>query len=881
MALIAAAPLLADETTQTAPPWLDGYAVRYVIEQTGGDAAEFEAESIIARIPTGGFCRDDAGDLTVQTADGKMLPLAVIAHAPAGHTLIQFAKQPQQTRYWVYAGHPDATPARREPFAEGLTLEVRRWTGGGMDSWPDVRDGLTQSGPVLDGYAVGSIMQNNNPARPGEPGAFAASYRGYINIKEDGPYTFFVNAEDASFLFIDGFLVCDRPGQNKPLRGRVSLQEVGTTVDLKAGKHRVEVHHVLGGAATAYGLCTLMWFPPDQKGDRKSWSFVTKEHFAHALSARVAAVENNPNGAQRNAVFVHGIDDTLTTDTGMHMYLVQFAAHGDPMPDEGDLLWDFGDGSRGFGRAPMHVYFEDGDYDVTLTVGDDGKPFKQTVHVWPAPTKTSPFSAQRVLDWFGNTDWRGGDEQRIYQMFDFLMLSDQPNRWPLLEQVAGHLITLEDADPQFVADLYAARIEALSRIGRSDEALRVADEAIRRFDKLSLQKLQVQLAQARVNHRMRRLSTAASQYEAIIDEHRRLDDPLLRVAAIRWGDLCTETGNAAQAAECYRLAETLGGDAFRVTALTESVTRGALLRVAEQELRKGDLRKARTLLDKLEMQSPEQKLSGLYRYLVGETNRYTGEYEDALVAYEALLKMTQWAGYHDSAMFGLADTYLRMGDYDRAGAWLANLRESYPDYGEPEKLDRLAEKIAELQTRKAEGHEPLDRITDDFESDEDLERRIKRYGIRRGLGIVGPHVATMDNHAVYRGYLDYELQLTDLQPDGWYWVELWYRESLMQSRVRHSGHIHTWVYDENNKVHDSFHYEGTKYFERTYGEWRKFGFMHKSPVTVNGELRFSLRYNWGDMEVDGVTIRRVSDTEHEALANFIEGAGAEGEAADE
>lgn len=858
------------------PQWLAGYDARLWLRITGNGEAPFP-KSVIARIPTGDLCRDDAGDVTVVTSDGTELPIAVLSHAPAGHTVIQFERQPEQRDYWAYIGHKTAAPKRREPIDEGVVLEVRNWKGMDMSSWPAVREGLETSGSPLDSFVVGEMMHNSNPARPGDPTEFAASYRGYINIEEDGPYRFMVNGDDASFLFIDGFLVCERPGQNTPLRGRIPVEEVGNVIELTKGRHRIEIHHVMGESATAYGLCVLMWFPPGQKGSRQSWQLCPKDMFAHAANARV--VQFRCPKYERVAGFVSGIDDTLTTNSGMKLYLVQFAAQSEPMPAGDDLMWDFGDGTTGRGRRPLHVYFEEGDYTVSVKVGEKGRTFHQRVHVWPAPTKTSPFSPLRVIEWFSSRDWRHEDEQRIYQMFDFLLICDQPQRWFLMEQVTRHLLSLGETDPQFIADLYTARIEALGQLNRTDEALKLAAEGIKRFEKLGSQKLEVQLAEARIYQRhLRDLPEAARKYEAIIDEHRRLDDPLLRVAATRWGDVCARAGDRAQAATCYRLADTLGGDAFRTTAVTEAVSHGALLRVAEQELRKGDINKTRSLLDKIELQNPEQKLNGMYRFLHAEVSRFGGAYDEALSDYEALIQMQQWAGYRDRATYGIADTYMRMGDYDRALRWLASLREHYPDFGEAEKLDKYQEMVTELGKRASEGRPLLDAIVDDLEPiDGTPHEMLGAFFVEQGLGIMGPHVATMENHAKYQGYLDYAKHLEGLVPGGWYWVELWYRETLLQSRFQNGGHIHTWLYGSDNKMHEGFHNEGTGYFDRTYGRWRKFGFMHKAPVTVDGRLALSLRYNWGDMELDGLSIMRVTDQQYDALANFIEGAGEETE----
>src|SRR4029077_17576210 len=122
--------------------------------------------------------------------------------------------------------------------------------------------------------------------------------------------------------------------------------------------------------------------------------------------------------------------------------------------------------------------------------------------------------------------------------------------------------------------------------------------------------------------------------------------------------------------------------------------RGATLRIAEQRLRSGDVRQTRQLLEKIELESPEQKLEGLYRFLRAEADRTGGRYEEALRNYEILLKLTQWAGFHDRALFGIADSYYRLNNPERALKWLDSLKESFPRYYDKQMLADYRKMVA-------------------------------------------------------------------------------------------------------------------------------------------------------------------------------------------
>ena len=291
-----------------APAWLDGYSVRWPVRILGEPIAQV-ADSVIVSVPSGGWLKVDASDIAVQTGSGKRLPAAILSHDPAGDTILQFKRNGNDAWYWVYGINPKAPPLAKlePPFREGITLELRDWAGADLTSWAKVRAGLEKSTKIIGNAVVTEIMQNTNPARPDVPSQFAASYRGYFKVKKDGTHTFVVNADDAAFLFIDGFKVFERPGANRPL-GTVKVKElekIAGKVDLKAGVHFFEVHQAIGDSPQARGACALAWTTPEQP----KFALLPPTAIAHPLYARAAAVER-PDGTPAGS-FAYGIDDTL------------------------------------------------------------------------------------------------------------------------------------------------------------------------------------------------------------------------------------------------------------------------------------------------------------------------------------------------------------------------------------------------------------------------------------------------------------------------------------------------------------------------------------------------------------------------------------------
>lgn len=862
------------ETAPTPPQWLAPFRLRYALH-IPGVRKRSAATSVVVQLPTGGRLRPDAGDVAVQTIDGERLPVTVLSHDPKGGTILQFPRHGDDSWYFAYAvaGNvelPTSPTPSTPPAQEGLTVEIRRWAGEDINDWAAVREGLTSSENVIGNAVVAEVIENCNPSRPNDPRNYASSYRGYLNIPADGVYRFFLNAEDAAFLFIDGYKVTERVGTNARLTGAVKVRDIGDDVELKAGVHPFEVHHVMGNNPTAIGYCAMMWVPPDAK----AWAYVPHKTFVHADVARVAAideVEQKPAPA-----FVYGIDDTLRSADGGLVYLLQFAAVGALPADEATIRWDFGDGTSARGARPTHVYFQAGDFEVTVAAGDLPA-YRTNVHVWPAPGNTSPLSLGKTLASLRETEWQKFDADRLNRMFQFLTVCEQPDRWALIDAVATKLLTDPSLDLKQKVFIHRTRMESLAYQGKADEAIQLGEQVLGEFGRVPSLQVGIKLEMATIYHRhLKKLDEAAARYEKICNENRRVEHPDVRVAAIRWGDLYAETGDLRRAGECYRLANALGGESFESSSLTGTVTRGGLLRTAEQKLRAGDIQQTRQLLERIELNYPEEKLEGLYRVLRAEADRRTGRYEEALRNYEIVLKLTQWSGFHDRAMLGLADTYFRLGELPRSLQWLDSLEKTYPRFYETQKLAEFRKLVTDRQTRLAAAgdgaaHAGFHDLVFNFEPDEEPWGELTSLQAGPGLGIHGPHVAVGTNFPQPVGYLDLHRKLAALD-GGEYWLELWIRDYVMSLPA--NPHMHMALFDE--KFSKELPTQGTTKLDRSLGVWRRHGFPINVPATaVGGSTNFSVRLVTGFVEIDGYSVRAIEDRQSDALNNFLKGSDVE------
>lgn len=855
-------PEILHEKLPPAPKWLDGYRLRYTIRLVG-DPAKDPAKSALTRISTGGWLKPDASDVVVQNAAGQVFPVAVLSHQPAGDTIVQFKRTGADRWYWVYAGSAKPPPGKPEPMPEGLTMEVREWAGDDLASWASIRAGLQKSDNVIGNGIQHEVVQTCNPARPDQPRKFAASYRGYLNIKKPGIYRFFANGDDATFLFIDGFKVQDKPGVNNRVVGSVPTRSIGTDVNMTAGVHPFEVHHVVGTNPQSLGVMLLMWVKP---GD-KTWSPVPHAELVHGMFGHVANLEAASGEAP---AILFGLEDSLVSG-GMHVHLTRFEAVG-AIKNPDKLEWDLGDGSKARGRSVSHVYFKGGTYNVTLKPGDGSPAFKKAIHVWPVPGQSSPLSLGEAVKMLAASEWKSQDVQHVTSMFEFLLACEQPNRWPLLDAVSRHLLAQADLEPKTRALAYVALMESLAEQGKAQEALKQMEPGLKFFAKLPTLQIGIKLAAGDVHARfLKDLKRAATVYRDIIDNHRRVEHPDVRVAAIRLGDLQTEAGNLNQAGEAYRLANTLGGDKFLATAATDAVARGALLRIAEQKLRKGDIRQSRQLLDKIELEYPEQKLEGLYRYLRAESDRFSGRYEEAIRNYEVLLQLVQWAGFRDRASHGIADCFYRMGELEKSLRWYNVLKKTHPAYFEKQKLDEFQKFLVERLTGfyAKDRQAPLRPIAINFEPDEkSLLTKLPNFSIVPGLSMNGPHQVLLDGFPTYRGYLDFGFDLPNIVGDGYYLLEIWYRDQILSKPE--NPHIHMWVLGPKNESNPEGS-QGTSYFDPTYGQWRKFSLRVKAPLTQDGKFQISVRHIYGVMELDGLRITPITARQVDSLNAFIEG----------
>ena len=506
---------------------------------------------------------------------------------------------------------------------EGLALEVRDWGGDQLDElndWPTVVAGLQHSDNVLGNALVTDVLQKMNPFRLGDNLNFAASYRGFLDVKQAGLYRFVLNADDASFLFINDYLVFSRVGSNRPLQARLGVYSVGADIELDAGVYPLEIHQVTGNTPGAVGRCAFYWIPPDAK----TWARVPSAAFRPALMALPVRAEA-PKGV-RVPIPSMGIASSLNLG-GADLFLARFEADG-AAPGQ-KITWNFGDGQHGAGAAIEHLYFAPGDVEVAMLAHPGLPPFKRRLHVWPAPVPTSPLTLGDAVRALSRVDLDELGPPQLALAFALLRQCGQPERWPLVEAVAVRLLREPLDDLQYRIQLMTALMEALARQGRASDALIVGEKALDAARSVRALTVAVQMKRAEIHWRqLQDFDAAAKDYAAIVDANRRQTLDSVRDAAIAWGDMYLAMGDVPRAASTYRLADSLGRPAGQLASVADLAKRGGLLRTAEKLLRDGSIRQSRQVLERIEQEYPEQKVEGLFRFLRAESDRHAGFYEE-------------------------------------------------------------------------------------------------------------------------------------------------------------------------------------------------------------------------------------------------------------
>ena len=378
-----------------------------------------------AVIDTRDLALADGADVAVTDAKGRRVPCRVVADAGGGALKLRFEAAPDADFYDVYfgAGGPVEWPRKWDERPGGLTLKVgrsaSRTDGFSLDR---IKQAVSEMKVAHEGPRA-MIDDSENPF--GSNDNYLAHYEGTILAPATGDYSFAVNALDSGFVLIDGAPVAEmagsapRDGQSRwdgpwdrPEINYWSARFQGTA-RLQKGVHRITVYHSkwTGGGGGGWQLCRLGWKPPGAA----AFEVVPAEAFVKVLRAREVGFEGiGKAGAEPKPRIAWTEGTTFLYNGAVALYPVEFEAVG-PVAGEGELEWDFGDGSVAKGPAVLrHVYGRKGVYRVAVRSSASGaagvvsvegtrpKPRVVEMRVDPGPAMLAPTEPLVLEVWISN-----------------------------------------------------------------------------------------------------------------------------------------------------------------------------------------------------------------------------------------------------------------------------------------------------------------------------------------------------------------------------------------------------------------------------------------------------------------------------------------------
>jgi PKD repeat protein len=350
------------DTPKDRQPWWDA-AWKYcqTVKLTTPPLAS-NINTAIAEIDPMGKAQPDGRDVRVLTPQKAVLPHQV-EKIDDGRLRIMFQVPPDGTdTFSIYYGNPAAPLAQGqwEKRLGGLTLETRaplrereRWPG----SWDEARGWFSAGTPVFGKGPRPWINDNRNPFGPTEN--FYGIYKGTIFCPEAGRYSFATSSDDASYLLIDGRLVCEWPG----LHDASIAWEHSGDIELQRGIHTIEYYLVQAFGAA---LARAAWKKPSDK----EYAIIPPEAFVQALPTRVTAYEAHRSNI--SAYFEAEVTRKIRFNKSDRAFTkVAFRdCSTSAMGNVTSWQWDFGDGTTLSEKAPEHEFTQAGEYRVGLEVKD-------------------------------------------------------------------------------------------------------------------------------------------------------------------------------------------------------------------------------------------------------------------------------------------------------------------------------------------------------------------------------------------------------------------------------------------------------------------------------------------------------------------------------
>jgi TolA-binding protein len=453
----------------------------------------------------GGHIRTDGKDVRIVSVTGLPVKSQVLYAHPTGLSQLAFAPILGMRRYYVYFGNPAETNPLPEPWepTSGLLLETRAAPGKQYyaDSLDIAKDLFQRADQVLGKLFVPTVFFGSSPFRA--EGEIVSYLKGFLNVTDEGVYTFATSSLDSTFAVIDGKLVCQSPGAHDWTGGAHFKGEITLT----KGQHVLEYHHVQRNAPMR---CALVWKTPKGKG----FEMIPATAFTRVAPVKIVGFEKAGLPFAADFDFTR-VGDALKGDTQATIYQFKARSWGQEKP--ASFTWDFGDGTKGAGDVVEHAYFGwwEPTVQLTMTKGAATDRFTRSFRIHPA--EGSMDEAQvlgRVAEIVKTYSANDIEPKSAAALIQFL-------KGARLNQVFAHVIEQQLNSPQgipaekleeylpLLADAYLDDSQFAKALQRYDEMIQKAGNSVAP----EIKRAQLRAAQSCVH--LRRFDEARQRHKAL------------------------------------------------------------------------------------------------------------------------------------------------------------------------------------------------------------------------------------------------------------------------------------------------------------------------------------------------------------------------------
>jgi len=180
---------------------------------------------------------------------------------------------------------------------------------------PNFKTLLPQRGGIAPAFTLSAVEHRDKD--------FVVRFFGYLDVPEDGTYTFYTSSSDGSLLWMDGDLVVDNDGRH-------SVEERSGDIALTAGRHFIEVGYFMRGgqkdlevswSGPSISKRTIPYERLYQKGPEtqlsleQGWNFVSSAvvpddpDFESTFGPDASKISIVKNGAGHSYIPAHGVSE--------------------------------------------------------------------------------------------------------------------------------------------------------------------------------------------------------------------------------------------------------------------------------------------------------------------------------------------------------------------------------------------------------------------------------------------------------------------------------------------------------------------------------------------------------------------------------------------